>query len=57
MSGSSPGPRPKNGHRLKLRYLGVRKNDAWLRTRCASMNLRTLVNSGLTRENGVWALA
>ncbi|MDT2003914.1 IS5/IS1182 family transposase [Rhodococcus opacus] len=47
----------QNGHRLKLRYLGVRKNDAWLRTRCASMNLRTLVNSGLTRENGVWALA
>ena len=47
----------QNGHRLKLRYLGVCKNDAWLRTRCASMNLRTLVNSGLTRENGVWALA
>jgi hypothetical protein len=47
----------QNGRRLKLRYLGVRKNDAWLRTRCASLNLRTLVNSGLTRENGVWALA
>ncbi|MDT2009864.1 hypothetical protein FXW78_50395 [Rhodococcus opacus] len=47
----------QNGHRLKLRYLGVRKNDAWLRTRCASMNLRTLVNSGLTRRTGCGALA
>jgi hypothetical protein len=46
-----------NGQRVKLRYLGVAKNHAWLRTRCAAINLRTLVNSGLTRRDGAWALA
>jgi len=45
------------GRRIKLRYLGVDKNHAWLRTRCAAINLRTLINSGLTRGNGAWALA
>ena len=45
------------GHRVKLRYLGVDKNRAWLRTRCAAINLRTLVKSGLTRKEGAWALA
>jgi hypothetical protein len=46
-----------NRQRVKLRYLGVAKNHAWLRTRCAAINLRTLVNAGLTRRNGAWALA
>ena len=45
------------GRRVKLRYLGVEKNHAWLRNRCAAINLRNLVNKGLTRTNGVWALA
>jgi hypothetical protein len=45
------------GRRIKLRYLGIDKNHAWLRTRCAAINLRTLVNSGLTRRDGVWAVA
>jgi Transposase DDE domain/Transposase domain (DUF772) len=45
------------GRRVKLRYLGVEKNHAWLRNRCAAINLRTLVNKGLTRTNGAWALA
>jgi len=45
------------GRRIKLRYLGVEKNHAWLRTRCAAINLRTLVNAGLTRRDGAWALA
>lgn len=45
------------GRRVKLRYLGVDKNHAWLRTRCAAINLRTLVNSGLTRTDGAWAVA
>jgi hypothetical protein len=44
------------GRRVKLRYLGVDKNHAWLRNRCAAINLRNLVNKGLTRTNGVWAL-
>ena len=45
------------GRRVKLRYLGVDKNHAWLRNRCAAINLRTLINKGLTRTNGAWALA
>src|SRR4029077_2388887 len=40
------------GRWIKLRYLGVDKNHAWLRTRCAALNLRILINSGLTRGNG-----
>ena len=47
----------QNGRRVKLRYLGVDKNHAWLRNRCAAINLRTLVNNGLTRTDGAWALA
>ena len=45
------------GRRIKLRYLGVDKNHAWLRLRCAAINLRTLVNSGLTRMDEAWAVA
>jgi Transposase DDE domain/Transposase domain (DUF772) len=47
----------QHGRRVKLRYLGVTKNHAWLRNRCAAINLRTLLNHGLTRRNGAWALA
>lgn len=47
----------RNGRRIKLRYIGVDKNDAWFRTRCAAINLRTLITRGLTRQNGAWALA
>ena len=45
------------GRRIKLRYLGVEKNHAWLRIRCAAINLRTLINSGLARTDEAWALA
>lgn len=45
------------GRRIKLRYLGVDKNHAWLRNRCAAINLRTLIGNGLTRIDGAWALA
>jgi len=45
------------GRRVKLRYIGVEKNHAWLRNRCAAINLRTLTNKGLTRTNGAWTLA
>ena len=44
------------GRRIKLRYLGVDKNHAWLRTRCAAINLRTLINGGLNRQDGTWVL-
>jgi Transposase DDE domain/Transposase domain (DUF772) len=47
----------QNGRRIKLRYLGVTKNHAWLRTRSAALNLRTLINHGLTHRDGAWALA
>jgi hypothetical protein len=41
----------------KLRYRGVAKNDAWLQHRSAALNLRRLLNLGLTRQDGTWALA
>ena len=47
----------QNGRRVKLRYIGTAKNNAWLHTRCAGLNLRTLVKAGLTRRGGAWALA
>ena len=47
----------QNGRRVRLRYIGTAKNDAWLHTRCAGLNLRTLVKAGLTRRGGAWALA
>ena len=47
----------QNGRRIKLRYRGVTKNNAWLHTRAAALNLRTLIRRGLTRPAGTWALA
>ena len=47
----------RSGHRIRLRYLGTAKNDAWLHTRCAAVNLRTLLRHGLTRSQGAWILA
>jgi Transposase DDE domain/Transposase domain (DUF772) len=47
----------QNGHRIRLRYIGTARNNAWLHNRCAGLNLRTLVNAGLTRSGGAWILA
>jgi hypothetical protein len=47
----------QNGRRVRLRYLGDIKNDAWLQHRCAALNLRTLVNAGLARRSAAWAIA
>ncbi len=47
----------QNGRRIRLRYIGTTRNNAWLRTRCAALNLRTLLKAGLTRSGGTWALA
>jgi len=47
----------QNGHRVRLRYIGAAKNDAWLHTRCAATNLRTLLRHGLTRSGGAWVIA
>jgi hypothetical protein len=47
----------RGGRRLKLRYLGVATNNAWLKRRTAALNLRNLIGRGLTRRDGAWALA
>ncbi len=47
----------RNGRRIRLRYTGTAKNDAWLHTRCAAVNLRTLLRHGVTRSEGAWTLA
>ena len=45
------------GRRLKLRYREVTSNNAWLKRRTAAINLRNLLNQGLTRRDGAWVLA
>jgi IS5 family transposase len=40
-----------------LRYRGVAANDFWLHNRMAALNLRRLLNLGLHRQHGTWALA
>jgi DDE family transposase/transposase-like protein DUF772 len=44
------------GGNRRLRYRGAIKNDAWLNTRAAALNLRTMINLGLHRTNEGWAL-
>jgi hypothetical protein len=40
----------------KVRYRGVTKNDNWLHHRTAALNLRRLINLGLARQTGRWAI-
>ena len=47
----------RGGRRLKLRYRGTIKNNAWLKRRTAGLNLRTLIGRGLTHREGTWTLA
>ena len=47
----------QNGRRVRLRYIGTARNNAWLHNRCAAINLRTLLRHGLTRSGGAWVLA
>jgi hypothetical protein len=47
----------RGGRRLRLRYLGVAANHAWLKRRTAALNLRNLIGRGLTRQDGTGALA
>ena len=47
----------RGGRRLRLRYLGTARNNAWLKHRTAALNLRNLIGRGLTRDNGAWVLA
>jgi transposase len=41
----------------RLRYRGTTKNNTWLHTRTAALNLRRLITLGLTRTQAAWALA
>ena len=45
------------GRRIKLRYRGTVKNNAWLTYRTAALNLRNLIGRGLTRVDATWVLA
>ncbi|MEN8651632.1 IS1182 family transposase [Streptomyces sp. 21So2-11] len=40
----------------RVPYRGVLKNDTWLHNRAAALNLRRLINLGLTRTSGTWTL-
>lgn len=40
----------------RLRYRGTIANDTWLHTRAAALNLRRLINLGLTRTGNTWTL-
>jgi hypothetical protein len=40
----------------RLRYRGTIANNTWIHTRAAALNLRTLINLGLTRTHGRWDL-
>jgi hypothetical protein len=46
----------RGGRRLKLRYRGTAKNNAWLTRRTAGLNLRNLlaVDSLVRQESGFW---
>jgi hypothetical protein len=44
------------GGNRKVRYRGTTKNNAWLHTRTAALNLRRLLNLGLDHQNGSWVL-
>ena len=46
----------RSGRRVRLRYTGTAKNNAWLHDRCAAINLRTLLRHGLARSEGAWVL-
>ncbi|MEE1667913.1 IS1182 family transposase [Streptomyces sp. WAC07094] len=40
----------------RLRYRGTIANDTWLHTRAAALNLRRLINLGLTRTGNTWTI-
>ena len=40
----------------RVPYRGVAKNNAWWTLRAAGINLKRLLNLGLTHRNGAWAI-
>ena len=53
---NAPSPGCTRGNR-RLRYRGTTKNNTWLHHRAAALNLRRLLNLGLTRDQATWTLA
>jgi hypothetical protein len=47
----------RSGRRLKLRYRGAAKSNAWLSRCTAGLNPRSPIRCGLTRTTALWALA
>lgn len=47
----------RDGCSLKLRNRGTTKNNAWLKSRTAAVNLRNLIHRGLDRANSTWVVA
>jgi hypothetical protein len=45
------------GRHRRLRYLGVTRNDQWLHTRMAAVNLKRLLTLGLVHADSGWAVA
>jgi hypothetical protein len=45
------------GRCRKLRYRETLNGDLWLHLRMAGLNLRRLLNLGLTRHTNVWTIA
>jgi hypothetical protein len=45
------------GGNRRVPFRGTRANDAWLHHRVAGLNLRRMLNLGLTRTAGTWVLA
>lgn len=45
------------GGNRRLRYRGVVRNNAWLHTRVAALNLRRLLVLGLHHRHGTWVIA
>ena len=45
------------GGNRRLRFRGTQLNDLWLHHRAAGLNLRRMLNLGLTRTTGTWTMA
>jgi hypothetical protein len=45
------------GRNRRLRFRGTTANDLWLHHRVAGLNLRRLLNLGLSRADGAWTVA
>ncbi|MEV4807894.1 transposase, partial [Nonomuraea sp. NPDC049421] len=45
-----------DGGARRLRYRGIQRNNLWLHLRAAALNLRRLINLGLTPAQGTWIL-